>query len=282
MKIAVLSDIHGNLPAFNAVLKDIKRMGVDKFIIAGDHIVDCPQPNEVLNIIKGLDAYVIRGNREEYILNYHKGFRNEWKTHKQMAATVWTYNVVDRDNLKYIEGLKPQLKISLPGTDEIRVVHGSAWNISEELYPDKHPERLERTVKSLKEPVLICGHTHHPWSRMVHGKLVINPGSVGVPFNKNSCAEYAVLTWVEGKWTVSHFQAEYDLKELEQLFIDKEMMEKCRAWSRLTLQSIKNGENITLDFIRYVYKLAEKNGFGRPKLVPDSIWDKAEELWFEE
>lgn len=282
MKIAVLSDIHGNITAFNAVLKDINKIGVDKFIIAGDHVVDCPDPNEVLDKIKKLDAYVIKGNREEYILNYHKGLHNDWKTHKQMAATVWTYNVMNKENLKYIEGLKPQLKISLPGTDAIRVVHGSPSNIYEELYPDKYPERLEKALKNLKEPVLICGHTHHPWSRMVHDKLVVNPGSVGVPFNKNSCAEYAVLTWQDDKWKVSHYQAEYDLQELEQLFFDNEMMEKCRAWSRLTLQSIKFGENITLDFIRYVYKLAEKNGFKSLKLVPDCIWDKAEELWFEE
>lgn len=82
MKIAVLSDIHGNLTAFNAVLNDINKLDIDTFIIAGDHIVDCPQPNEVLEKIKSLNAYVIKGNREDYILNYHKGMCNEWNTHK--------------------------------------------------------------------------------------------------------------------------------------------------------------------------------------------------------
>jgi len=281
MEIAVLSDIHGNLTAFNAVLNDINKLGIDKFIIAGDHIVDCPEPNEVLEIIKKLNAYVIKGNREEYILNYNKGLHDEWRRHKQMAATLWTYNVLDKGNIKYIEKLPEQLSISLPGMDAIRVVHGSPTNINEEIFPDKYPERIEKALKDIKEPVLICGHTHHPWSKTVYNKLIVNPGSVGVPFNKNKCAEYAVLTWEDNKWMVSHRQAGYDLKELEQLFFDKELMEKCRTWSRLTLASIKEGKNITLDFVKYVYELSEKNGYRGLKLVPDCIWDMAEELWFE-
>ncbi|MDV3425654.1 MAG: metallophosphatase family protein [Bacillota bacterium] len=281
MKIAVLSDIHGNLTALNAVLNHLDKQEIDKFIIAGDHIVDCPEPNEVLEKIEKLNAYVIKGNREDYILNYHKGLHDEWSRHKQMAATVWTYNVLDKENLKYIEKLPEQLNIYLPGTDGIRVVHGSPTNINEEIFPDKYPERIEKALNGIKETVLICGHTHQPWSRTVYNKLIVNPGSVGVSFNKDNCAEYAVLTWEDNKWTVSHHQAEYDLKKLEQLFFERHFMEKCRTWSRLTLQSIKKGENITLDFVKYVYKLSENMGYGNSKLVPDCIWDLAEELWFE-
>lgn len=281
MRLAVLSDIHGNLTAFNAVLNDINKLDIDKCIIAGDHIVDCPQPNEVLEKLKNLNAYVIKGNREEYVLNYNKGMHNEWNRHKQMAAAVWTSNVLHEDNTKYIAKLPEQLNISLPKMDTIRVVHGSPFDISEKLFPGKYPERIEKALKGIKESVLICGHTHQAWSKAAYNKLIVNPGSVGVPFNKNKFAEYAVLTWNDNKWVVSHHQVEYDLKELEQIFFESELFQKCSAWSRITLQSIKEGKDITMDFIEYAYKLAEENGFNNLKLVPNYIWDKAEEFWFE-
>jgi len=281
MKIAILSDIHGNLTAFNVVLNDINKLGVDKFIIAGDHVVDCPQPNEVLEKIKNLDAYVIKGNREKYVLNYHKGIHKEWIKHKQMEATVWTHNAIDEDNMKYIDQLPEQLNISLPKMDSIRVVHGSPFDMREELFQDKYPERIERVLKGIKEDVLICGHTHESWSKMAYNKLIVNPGSVGLPINKNKFAEYAVLTWNYSKWVASHHQVEYNLKELEQVFFQSGLLKKCRAWSRVILQSIKEGSIMTPDFIEYAYELAEKNGFNNLKLIPNCMWDKAEELWFD-
>lgn len=281
MKFAVLADIHGNLTAFNAVLKDIEKLEINRFIIAGDHIIDCPHHNEVLEKIKDLNAFVIKGNREKYVLNYHKGMHNEWNNHKQMAAAVWTHNSMNEENIKYIDELPEQLIISLPKMDTIRVVHGSPFGISEQLFPDKCPERIEKALKSIKESVLVCAHTHESWSKVAYNKLILNPGSVGVPYNKNKFAEYAVLTWNDDQWMASHREVEYDLKELEQSFFESELFQRCSAWSRLTLQSIKEGKDITTEFIKYAYELAEKNSFNNIKLIPNCIWEKAEEFWLE-
>lgn len=280
MKVAVLSDIHGNLTAFNAVLDDINKLGIDKIIIAGDHIMDCPQNNEVLEKIKTLTPYVIQGNREKYILDYEKGLHNEWDTHKQMAAVVWTYKNLNKNNIKYIDQLPEQLTVSLPEADAIRVVHGSPFGISEPLFPDKYPERLEKALKSINESVLICGHTHEAWSMVRHGKLVVNPGSVGVPFNKNKCADYAVLTLDQTQWIVSHHEVKYDLEELDSLFLDSGLFHQCKGWSELTLQTIKQGKDITSQYLDYAYALAEKRGFKDVKLIPNHIWDEVEQLWF--
>lgn len=244
MKLAVLSDIHGNLTAFNAVLNDINKLGINKCIIAGDHIVDCPQDNEVLEKIKSLNAYVIKGNREKYILDYHKGIHNEWSEYKQMAAVVWAHNSMYADNIRYIDELPEQLNISLPKMDTIMVVHGSPFDISEKLFQGKYPERIEKALKGIKESFLICGHTHESWSKVAYNKLIVNPGSVGVPFNQNKFAEYAVLTWNDNQWIASHNHVEYDFKELEQIFVESGLFRKCRAWSRLALQSIKEGRDV--------------------------------------
>lgn len=281
VKIAVLADIHGNLPAFNAVLKDIERHNVDKFILAGDYTGDCPQHNEVLKKVRELDAYVINGNREKYLLNYLKGLNKEWNEYKQMASVLWTYNNMDKENMEYISGLPEQLNISFDRMDSIRVVHGSPFNISEQLFPDKYPERLEKSLKGIEESVLICGHTHEPWSKVAYNKLIVNPGSVGVHWNKNKAAEYATLTWNGDKWVASHHEVEYDLKELENIFVESGMFEKCECWSKLTFESMEEGIDKIKYFLEYAYKLAEENGFKNVKLLPNSIWDKAEESWFE-
>lgn len=280
MRIAVLSDIHGNFTAFQAVTKDIKKKGIDKVIIAGDNIVDCTEPNEVLNNIKSMKAYVIKGNREQYILDYHNGKKNEWKDHKQMGIAIWTHNELTAENINYIEKLPEQLSISLAQMDDIRVVHGSPSNMSEELFPDKDIERLKKAISGIKESVLICGHTHESWSKKIDNKLVVNPGSVGVPFNEFKAAEYAILTWEDHRWIASHHKVKYNMKDLEQLFKKSEIMKECRAWSKLTLKSIEEGRNVTMDFIQYAYKLAEESGIRDLKLVPNFIWDEAEELWF--
>jgi hypothetical protein len=151
----------------------------------------------VLEIVKSLNAYVIKGNREEYILDYHKGMHDEW-------------------------------------------------------------------------------------SKEIHNKLIVNPGSVGVHFNKNKFAEYAVLTCKDSKWEVLHRQVEYDFKEVEESFLKSGLFQSNSAWSKITLQSMREGANKVLDFIEYAYKLARKEGFVSSQLVPNCIWDKAEKNWFNE
>ncbi|MDT8715122.1 metallophosphoesterase family protein [Clostridium sp. 19966] len=282
MRIAVLSDIHGNYSAFKAALKDIEKLGIDKYIIAGDQILDFPKPNEVLETIRGLDAYVIKGNRENYILDYHNGKCSEWKKYKQMSTVLWTYETLKEENLKYIGELPSQLKVNISGTDSIRVVHGSPLAISEELYPNKHLDRLEKACKAIEETVLICGHTHEAWVKEAFGKLILNPGSLGVPFNKNSAAEYAVLTWKENHWTASIRQIDYTLKDFEEAFNDTDIVEKCKTWCYLTLESIKAGRNVNIDFINQGHNMAEKEGIKICELVPNSIWDKVHQLWFKE
>lgn len=281
MKIAILSDIHGNLPAFNAVLKDVKKQGISKFIIAGDHTGGCPQHNEVLEKIKTLDAYVIKGNRDKHILNYHKGLKEEWINHKQMSSVLWTYNTMDKSNIEYIDELPEQLSVFLPKLDSIRVVHGSPFSISEELFQDRYIERLERALNSIEESILVCGHTHEPWSKEIYNKLVVNPGSVGVHFNKDKVAEYAALTWANNKWEVSHQQVQYDFKKLEQIFFESGLLKEARIWGILTLQSMEEGKDVTKDFLKLAYKLAEDNGVRDVKLIHNFIWEKAEKCWIE-
>lgn len=105
MKIAILSDIHGNIVALNEVLKDAESQNVDKYIVLGDIITDFPAGNEVIEKIKELTPYVIKGNREQYLLNYEKTKNcKHWKT-IQNTSLIYHYHILNDENKEYIRSL---------------------------------------------------------------------------------------------------------------------------------------------------------------------------------
>jgi putative phosphoesterase len=280
MKLAVLADIHGNLPALKAVLKDAEKNNVNGFIIAGDHVGDGPQPGEVVDRIRSLGGWIIKGNREEYTISYNDGLHEDWNRHNQMYAAVWTQQCLDRSQIDYLRSLPEQLVVDLSGTSPIRVVHGSPLDIYEHLYPNKELEKLKRAVNSIKEPVLVCGHTHEAWSRVVHEKLVVNPGSVGVHFNDKICAEYSILAWSGEYWREEHRYVKYDICEVEEAFARTGLFNTGgAAWTKATLYSIKTGRNIAENFLKFAYEFARKEGMGEQKLIPNELWERAAELW---
>lgn len=279
MYVAVLSDIHSNLFGLEAVLKDIKKYNISHIIVAGDHIGDGPQPKEVLERVFELNASLIQGNREDYMIKYHNGTEPEWKFYDQMSAVVWTYNRLQKSDIKKIASLPEQIVVKLPNTDPIRVVHGSPFSMYEALYPDKNPEIIEKTLECVEEPVLICGHSHQQWTKKYDKKLIANPGSVGLHFNENKCAEYALLKWENHQWEVELKEVYYDLHELENMFINSGLLEECAIWAKSIIMGIKRGRDISIEFLRFAYNLAKEEGYEDISYVPNDIWKKADSMW---
>jgi putative phosphoesterase len=280
MRIAVLADIHGNLTALDAVLEDAKNRNVNGFIIAGDHVGDGPQPGEVMERIKKLRGWTIKGNREEYIISFNDGLHKDWENCNQMYVTVWTQQCLDSSKIAYLKSLPNQLVVNIPGVSPIRVVHGSPLDVYEHLYPNKHMDRLKKAVNSISEPVLVCGHTHESWSRMVDGKLIVNPGSVGLHFNDKICSEYTMLSWDGEYWQEEHIYVKYNICEVEKAFEKTGLLNTGgNIWAKATMCSIKTGRNVAADFLEFAYNFARKEGLYDIKLIPNEIWNGASELW---
>ena len=111
---------------------------------------------------------------------------------------------------------------------------------------------VSRAVENLQENVLICGHTHRPWSIMVGDILVVNPGSVGNPCNGDPMSDYAVLTWVDDRWDVEHRSVEYDYEAACRNFIDSGIIESVGSIAKAYLMSRMTGIDVTLDFLDYL------------------------------
>ncbi len=159
MKIAVLADIHGNLPALNAVLADIKDEDVNRILVAGD-ILGGPYPIEVIRLLNNLKACMIKGNFEEYILKiYSNPSDSNWYTSKQFAPTYWIYKRLNQRWLSLINSLPKQRIISLNGTDDILMIHSIYQpmlpsDASGILITDKYNEIVDSYTKSIEQSVL--------------------------------------------------------------------------------------------------------------------------------
>lgn len=275
-RIALIADIHGNLPAFQAVLKDMEEENVDQVIIAGDMITDCPDSEEVLSRIRESDWTVIKGNREQYFLDHRAGLLDHWTHARQMAALMWTFDRLSRKNIKYLEKLPDQRVVTVQDL-KLRVVHGSPDSLSELLFPVEEKERFHEVLDNMDEDILICGHSHLQWFVGTRKKWAVNPGSAGIHFNREKCAEYAILTIEDNNPSVEHRKVPYDLKDLTERFHQSGLYEAGPHWSRSIIDSLDKGENLSLKMIDYALKLMDREGITDALTIPDHIWDRAGE-----
>ncbi len=275
MRLAALSDVHGNLPALEAVLADMWPYEPDGIIVAGDY-TGGPQANETIGLLRSLGSWMIRGNGDSGLLQYATGNAPESRrTCHQFALLRWDYRHVNRETLEYLRSLPEQRVVEVAGIASIRAVHGSPRNPSESIFPDRDPAILDLALTQVPEPVLVCGHTHIPWQVERDGRLAFNPGAVCGPLNGYIGAQYALLTWQDDRWQVEHRAVPYDLNRIRAAFRESGLLEEGGALARSFLCSIETGRDGAVDFLTYAYGLAEEAGFEDCDVVPDETWEQA-------
>lgn len=288
VRLAVLADIHGNLPALEAVLGDVEQHKVDTLIVAGD-LTGGPQDVQVIQRLRSLDSWMIRGNREEYLLNFDMRGGKHW------AFLRHLYQRLDNASLDFIASLPGQRVIAPNEAGPIRVVHGSPQGSRDMLLPEHDPVTLQRfkeagllspnykptrwvgpTFDKIDENVLICGHTHIPWVRKHKQKLALNPGSVGLPINGDARAQYAILTWQSGRWQTEHRAIPYDIDRARAAFYAQGLLEKGGGFARACLLNAETGQNVPGRFIEYAHQIAAQAGFESDAILPDALWEHIE------
>jgi putative phosphoesterase len=284
IKLAILADIHGNLPALKAALAEIEKKEVNKLLVAGD-ILGGPYPVEVLEILHDLNACMIRGNFDDYLLKiYSNPTHSYWYRSKQIASVYWIYKRLKEHWLSFIDSLPTQKVISFPGTDDILMVHSiylpmlptDATGI---LITDKYNELVDSYTKSIKQSVLIFAHNHVPWNQKINGCLALNPGSTGCPLNGTIGSQYAIMEWENDHWEGTLHTVSYFIDEINQAYIKSGFLKEGGPLARSFLYAIKTGKDIAAMFLRYSYQLAFDKGYRNFDIVPDEILKVAEKKW---
>jgi predicted phosphodiesterase len=184
MRIAALYDIHGNLPALEAVLADARRASVDQIVVGGD-VFPGPMSGEALQCLLDLDLPVrfIRGNGDRAVLALASGAETDIPV--QFRATVgWVAEQLDPAHQQVMTQWPETLRVDVDGLGEVLFCHATPRSDTE-IFTRLTPEdRLAPIFEHVKTPMVVCGHTHMQFDRIVGGVRVVNAGSVGMPFGE--------------------------------------------------------------------------------------------------
>lgn len=275
MRLGVLADVHGNLPALEAVLSDMEPYHVDGVIVAGD-LVGGPQVNETLRLLRSLRPWMILGNSDINELRLDRGDApTEWHASQQFALLRWGHAHLSQESRQLLRSLPEQVRLDLPGAAPMRVVHGSPCDPYEGISPDLEPAGLQRALVETSEAVLVCGHTHIPWNVERNGRLALNPGAVCGPLNGDVRAQYALLTWQGRRWHARHRAVAYDLARIRNGFIESGLLEQGGPLARAFLLSIETGTNVGMGWLEHAFRVAAEADCRDCQAVPDDIWERA-------
>jgi len=218
MKIAVLADIHANLPALQTVVPHIDAWHPDAVVVAGDIVNRGPRPLECLQIIEERQRrdgwLVIRGNHEDYVINHSlPNAPRSGPEFELYQSSYWTLNQLN-GQIESLVNMPFQISVETQDGGEIRTAHASMISNRDGIYPDTTDIYLRTQISP--PPAAFCvGHTHRPLIRRLDETLVVNVGSVGMPFDGDHRAAYAQLTWNAGCLQADIIRLDYDRERVE-------------------------------------------------------------------
>ncbi|HVP21371.1 MAG TPA: metallophosphoesterase family protein [Anaerolineaceae bacterium] len=216
-RIAIFSDIHANLPALQAVLADMDQRGLNQRYCLGDLVGYGTFPNEVIEIIRGNKIPTIMGNYDQGVGYSSDECGCAYKTAEEEAlgkrSIAWSNAHTTAENKAFLRSLLPQITFQL-GDLRVVLAHGSPRRINEYLYIDRPDAGLERILDGVSADVLVVGHTHKPYHRVLpSGRHVINEGSVGKPKDGDPRACYVILEAAGWDLKVELVRVPYDVEK---------------------------------------------------------------------
>jgi predicted phosphodiesterase len=223
MKIALLGDIHANLVAFQAVIEHVDAWRPDHVLLVGDVVNRGPRPAECLALYQERQASsgweTVRGNHEEYVISKaNHGLTLSQSEAAVYQATIWTYDELGCD-VSPLQAMPLQHSLLAPDGSELRLTHGSMAGQMIGIYPFTTKNELRNLIQPA--PAVLCvGHTHRALIRKIDDTLVVNAGSVGLPFDGDTRTGYAQLTWSSTTgWQARLVRFPYDLEQARRDFV---------------------------------------------------------------
>ena len=213
--IAVISDIHSNLPALKVVLERIDELAPELILCAGDLVGYNPYPNEVVWEIKRRNISCIRGNHDRAVILDDYTYFNRYAA----MAAMWTREKLSKENILYLASLKDSIHLEYENF-KIAVHHGAPFDEDYYIYPDMATEKL---LGYDNADILILGHTHVPFVKIFHSGVILNPGSVGQPRDGDPRASYLLMDPKKGKYEVR--RVEYPIEIVAEKLMDEGLPE---------------------------------------------------------
>ncbi len=211
MRVAILSDLHGNAVALDACLADLADAGgADRIIAAGDLCMDGPRPRKVLRRLKEAGAHVVRGNTDRMIaLEDPAGYDDETR-----QSIIWQRGALGQDWVAWL-GAAPLTVAIGTGPDGLLITHATPACDDEHVWPDASDEQLEAITANISQHTIAFGHLHVPYVRMWRDRTFVNVASAGLPKDGDPRAHYAILTQQSGGWSIRSRRVAFDVDKVE-------------------------------------------------------------------
>ena len=308
-RLAVISDIHGNLPALNAILEDAKSRGISEFAFAGDYCLSGPFPDECIATLTSLEhTHIVRGNEEKYLENLIGKDQRDW-TDGQMQVTYWAFRNIQPERLQFLTALPHTLEFQVNGVKIHLSHHSSIWTGDCEfrlIGPDVLAKRYEgmdvtpegyrqdvhrlfrqdpgfqSALSVLEEGVYLFGHSHVQWNWQDADRKVflVNPGSCGLPLDFiHGSVPYTVLSVSEGGTvSIEEVRVPFDKQGYAEVLRNSEQFREANVWTKVIMKEwLKTHEHMTF-FLEFAEQYAQEIGdTGRPFSV--ETWENAYEIW---
>ncbi|MCQ2957918.1 MAG: metallophosphatase family protein [Candidatus Gastranaerophilales bacterium] len=215
IKVAVISDIHGNMEALESVLNDIDNSEINRLLILGDLAIMGSEPDKTVTFVKNLsskyDVDIIQGNTDLFIVN--DGLPNVPDFAKN--AIQYSKDTLSKENIEFLKNL-PSTKSIKIGETSILMTHGSPRKNDENILPGKSIDEIKPMLEGVNDTLILCGHTHLPAGYQIEKQTVVNVGSVGRPFTEDNKACYVILEIDETKkdsFSVEHRFISFDVQK---------------------------------------------------------------------
>jgi predicted phosphodiesterase len=240
VKIAVLSDVHGNVPALDRVLADIEGWRPDEVIVNGDLVSRGPFSLTCVQMLhtRFPAAHFLGGNHEAYLLrSVDEPPAPDEPTRDINRFAQWAARQLG-EVVEELRGWRDHLDLTgLEGGSSVHVTHASRLGNRDGIYPEMDAETLAVKLGAPRD-LFITSHTHQAFVRRFEGKLIVNTGSVGQPLDGDARAAYGRFTFRGGLWSVEVMRLAYDKARAEQDFTDSGFLEEGGPLARLILREV--------------------------------------------
>jgi predicted phosphodiesterase len=219
MRLALISDQHANYVAFRAALDDVERLGVKELVCLGDVAQGGTQPAQTLDLLAALDCQTVLGNADAFLLEIPAA-SPEPVTERQLEVRDWTLTQLEPSHLEQIRSFAPVVRRELEDVS-LLLFHGSPASYDDVLLPGLGSEALQPFLGH-DAALLAGGHSHLQWTRKIGDALYVNPGSVGISYDRHEdppvlrpLAEWALVTVSGGAVAVEFRQVPYSVEDVQ-------------------------------------------------------------------
>ncbi|MEX2534841.1 MAG: metallophosphoesterase family protein [Trueperaceae bacterium] len=256
MKIAVLADVHGNLPALEAVLVDAQEQGAVQLVINGDMVNRGPQNVAVLERLAETKAPLLLGNHDDLLrmwIDRDGGLPTSWFGDPFWEGTAWCARQLERDGwINRLRELPMTYRAELPDAPQVLIAHGSPRHYREGYSRLLSDEDIEQIASEYGAELLVGSHTHIPMRRRHGNIMVLNSGAVGAPFNGDPRAQYLLLTLTTNGWQPEFRKVPYDRERSLRAFEESGYLEEGGLSAHIFFEELRLARSLLTPFLLWI------------------------------